>query len=170
MTPKPPSDRNGYPTGGAPGDMVAVEEVEGLVEPGEALRFHAPLRRGGRVGVTDDRVIVVRADEVTSVHLETIAEVTVQSFDWYLGLLSAGLVAFGVLSVGRNVYGGLLFVAFGLASLYWTYHKRGQVQLHLHERRKAVTFSLDATDDFRSALGAALDRYQARLDAAAEGS
>lgn len=144
--------------------MVAVAEVEAVVEAGEALRFHAPLRRGGRVGVTDDRVIVVRDGETTSVHLETIREVTVQTFDWFMGLLSAVLVGFGLLSLGRSVPGGLLFVGFGLASLYWSYRKRGQVQLHLKGRRKAVTFSLDATEAFHDALGTALESYQARLD------
>lgn len=146
--------------------MATVADVERVVEVGEALRYHAPLRGGGRVGVTDARVIVVRESGTTSVHHETIAEVTIQSFDWFIALLSAVLVGFGVLSFRRSLIGGLLFVAFGLASLYWSYRKRGQVQLHLHNRRKAVTFSMAATREFRSALETALDRYQARLDAA----
>lgn len=145
--------------------MATVADLEAAVESGEALRYQTALRQGGRVGLTDDRVLIVRPGETTSVHLETIREVTVQTFDWFLGLLSAVLVGFGLLSLDRSVIGGLLFVAFGLASLYWSYRKRGQVQLHLHERRKAVTFSLDATDEFHDALGAALDRYQKRLDA-----
>jgi hypothetical protein len=65
------------------------------------------------------------------------------------------------------VIGGVLFLLFGVASLYWTYRKRGQVQLHLHERRKAITFSLDATEEFREALRTALDGYEARLQAEA---
>lgn len=140
--------------------MATVADVERHVEAGEALRFHAPLRRGGRVGVTDDRVIVVRDGGTKVVELPAIAEVTVQSFDWFLGLLSALLVGFGVLSLERSVIGGVLFAAFGLASLYWTYRKRGKVQLHLHGRRKAVTFSLDETEAFREALGAALEPYR----------
>lgn len=142
--------------------MTTVADLEALVESGEALRFHSALRRGGRVGVTDDRVIVFRSDETTSVELGTIAEITVQSFDWFLGILSAVLVGFGVLSLDRSVVGGLLFLAFGLASLYWTYRKRGQVQLHLHNRRKAVTFSLDETDAFRDAMDKALEPHRAR--------
>lgn len=144
--------------------MGNVDDLERAVESGEALRFQAPLRRGGRVGVTDDRVLVVRPEETTSVELGTIREVTIQSFDWFMGLLSAVLVGFGVLSFGRSVLGGLLFVAFGFGSLYWTYRKRGQVQLHLHERRKAVTFSLDATEEFHARLGTALERYEERLE------
>lgn len=145
--------------------MTSVAELEAAVEPGEALRYQTAVRHGGRVGLTDERVIVARPDETTSVHLGTIREVTIQSFDWFVGLLSAVLVGFGVLSFDRSIFGGLVFVAFGLASLYWSYRKRGQVQLHLHERRKSVTFSLEATDEFRSALGAALDRYEASLEA-----
>ena len=101
-------------------------------------------------------------------HLETIAEVTIQAFDWFIGLLSAVVVGFGVLSFGRSAVGGLVFVAFGIGSLYWSYRKRGQVQLHLHERRKAVTFSVDETDALERALESALDRYEARLEAEAE--
>lgn len=147
--------------------MATVGDVEAALDPGEALRYHAPLRRGGRVGLTDDRVIVVRPEESTSVHLEAIGEVTVQSFDWFLGLLSAVLVGFGALSLERSLVGGLAFVAFGLASLYWSYRKRGRVQLHLRNRRKSVTFSLAAAEEFREALGGALEQYQARLDAQA---
>lgn len=144
--------------------MTTVADLEAMVEAGEALRFHSALRRGGRVGVTDDRVIVLRSGETTSVELGTIAEITVQSFDWFLGILSAVLVGFGVLSFDRSVVGGLLFLAFGLASLYWTYRKRGQVQLHLHNRRKAVTFSIEETDAFRDAMDTALEPHRARSD------
>lgn len=144
--------------------MTSVAELEAVVDTGEALRFQASLRRDGRVGITDDRVVVVRPEETTSVELGAIREVTIQSFDWFMGLLSAVLVGFGLLSLERSVIGGLLFVAFGLGSLYWTYRKRGQVQLHLHERRKAVTFSLDATEEYYAALEAALERYEDRLE------
>jgi hypothetical protein len=144
--------------------MTTAADLEGHVESGEALRFQAPLRRGGRVGITDDRVLVVRDDGTTSIQLGTIAEVTVQSFDWFLAILSAVLVGFGVLSFERSAVGGLVFAGFGIASLYWTYRKRGQVQLHLHNRRKAVTFSMDATDEFRGALDTALEPYRDRLD------
>ncbi len=113
-------------------------------------------------------MVLLRPSGTTSVHLETIDEVTIQSFDYFLGLLSAVLVGFGLLSIERNLLGAAFFVAFGLASLYWTYRKRGQVQLHLRERRKAVTFSLDGTDEFEAALGRALDAYEERLHAAAE--
>ena len=147
--------------------MSSPDAVEAVLEPGEALRYQAPIRSGGRVGVTDDRVLVVRSAETTSVRLEAVAEVTVQDFDWFLGLLGAVVVGFGVLSLGRSLLGGLAFVAFGLLSLYWTYRKRGQVQLHLHDRRKAVTFSVDDTETFRERLGTALDRYRERLDAEA---
>lgn len=144
--------------------MVAAADLERHVEAGEALRYHAPLRRGGHVGVTDDRVLVVRGEETTSVELAAVAEVTVQSFDWFLGLLSGGLVGFGLLSTGRSAIGGLLFAAFGLASLFWTYRKRGKVQLHLHNRRKAVTFYPEPPEAFREALGEALDRYRERME------
>lgn len=144
--------------------MTTAADLEAHVESGEALRFQARLRRGGRVGVTDDRVLVVRDGGTTSIQLGTIAEVTVQSFDWYLAVLSAFLVGFGVLSADQHVLGALVFVAVGVASLYWTYRKRGKVQLHLHNRRKAVTFSMDATEAFRDAMQTALEPYRDRPD------
>lgn len=144
--------------------MTTATDLQTHVESGEALRYQAPLRRGGRVGVTDDRVLVVRESGTTGIQLGTIAEVTVQSFDWFLGILSTVLVGFGVLSFERSVVGGLLFAGFGIASLYWTYRKRGQVQLHLHNRRKAVTFSMDATDEFRDAMDTALEPYRDRRE------
>ena len=149
--------------------MAEVAELEAHLETGEALRFHTAIRHGGRVGVTDERVLVLEAAETTSVHLETIEEVTIQSFDYYVGLLSVVVVGFGLLSLERSVIGGALFVAFGLGSLYWSYRKRGQAQLHLRGRRKAVTFSIDETDAFESALGRAIDRYEERLEAEGEG-
>ncbi|MFB6360615.1 MAG: hypothetical protein ABEH59_04770, partial [Halobacteriales archaeon] len=144
--------------------MTSVAELEAAIESGEPLRYQSEIRHGGRVGLTDERVLILQPDETTSVHLETINEVTIQSFDWFIGLLSLVLVGFGLLSFDRSVLGGVLFLIFGVASLYWSYRKRGQVQLHLHERRKSITFSLDATEEFREALSAALDRYEARLD------
>lgn len=148
--------------------MTSVADLEAALEAGEALRYQTAIRRGGRVGLTDDRVLVVRPDETVSVDLGTVREVTIQSFDWFMGVLSAALVGFGLLSFDRSVAGGLLFVAFGLASLYWSYRKRGQVQLHLHERRTAVTFSIDATEEFRSALADAIAGYEARHAAEAD--
>ena len=144
--------------------MSTAADLEGRLEPGEALRYQAPVRGGGRVGVTDDRVLVVRPDGTTSVRLGAVAEVTVEAFDWFLGVLSAAVVGFGVLSLDRSVLGGLAFLAFGVLSLYVTYRRRGRVKIHVHDRRTAVTFSLDDTETFRSRLGAALDRYRDRRD------
>lgn len=147
--------------------MTSVTELEAAIESGEALRYQTKIRHGGRVGLTDERVLILQPEETTSVHLETINEVTIQAFDWFVGLLSAVLVGFGLLSFDRSLIGGVLFLLFGVVSLYWTYRKRGQVQLHLHERRKSITFSLDATEEFREALSTAIDGYEARLEAEA---
>lgn len=144
--------------------MTSVGDLEARVEAGEALRFHTSIRRGGRVGVTDDRVIIVRDDGTESVRLEAIAEVTVQTFDWFLAILSVVLIGFGLLSLRRSVLGGLAFTAFGVGSFYWTYRKRGKVQLHLHQSRKAVTFSIAASEEFQDALGRALDRFREKHD------
>lgn len=139
--------------------MVAVSTLETELRPGEALRYHTPLRHGGRVGLTDERLLVRTADSATSVSFGDIDEVTIEEFDWFLGVLSLLLVGFGLLSVPRNLLFAVIFTALGVGSLYWTYRKRGRVRLHTHGRPKPLSFSLDATEEFHARLGQALDNY-----------
>lgn len=144
---------------------MAVSDLEAELRSREALRYHTPLRHGGIVGLTDERLLVRTADEGTSVSFEDIGEVTIQEFDWFLAVLSVLLVGFGLLSFSRDVLFALVFTGLGVASLYWTYRKRGRVRLQVDGRAKPVAFSLDATDEFHDRLGRALDDYDLRDDA-----
>lgn len=121
-----------------------------------------PLRRGGRVALTGDSLLVA-GDEDVRVRLSDVEEVTVESFDWFLGLMSAALVGFGVLTLDRSAIAGAAFVVVGVVSLYWTYRKRGKVTVSVHDRAKPVSFCLDDTETFLDSMGEALDEYVERV-------
>lgn len=144
--------------------VVGGEDLEAVLGDGETLRFQAPLRRGGRVAVTDDRLLLVTGRERVSVRLDAVDEVTLQSFDWYLALLSLVLVGFGLLSLERSVLGGTAFAGAGLASLYWTYRKRNRVQVHVADRRNPVTCYAEDPDELYDALDRAFRRAEERLE------
>lgn len=143
---------------------MTATDLQRAVPEGEALRYHAPLRAGGRVGLTDERLLVDDDGEVDSIPLLTIEEVTVESFDWFLGVLSALLVGFGLYSLPRSAVGGFAFALFGLASLYRTYGKRNEVSVRVRNRPKPVRFYSAEREDFQRAIAGALDAHEARLD------
>lgn len=119
---------------------------------GERVRERLPLRTGGSVAVTDDRLLVDADDELTRIELDEVAEVTVEDFDWFLGVLSVLLVGWGLYSTGRSVALGLAFAAFGAASLYWTYRKRGKARIKVVGRSKPVSVFPADTGTFMDAL------------------
>lgn len=124
---------------------------------GEAtIRERLSLRRGGTVAVTDDEFVVAAGGDVTRVALDEITEVTVEEFDWFLGLLSAGLVAWGLYSTQRSVPLGLAFAAFGAVSLYWTYRKRGKARVKVVDRPKPLTMYPEDGESFLAAMEVAL--------------
>ncbi|WP_276272442.1 hypothetical protein [Haloarcula litorea] len=98
---------------------------------GDAV-FEGPLRRGGRITITDERILVERPDEVSvTVATAAVADVSLQDVDWFLAVMSLGLVGFGLLSVGRSVVLGGAFAVAGVVSLGLTYRKRGAVRLRV---------------------------------------
>lgn len=137
---------------------MTSKELQNQVTDGEALRYHAPLRQGGQVGLTDERLLV-DDDDLIAFPLPQISEVSIESFDWFLGVLSIVLVAFGIVSVPSNLYGGLSFALVGIGSLYWTYRNRGEVLVRLGDRPKPIRFHPKNTERFQEALSAALDTY-----------
>jgi len=114
----------------APSDALADDET---------VRERLALRTGGSVALTDDRLLVAADDELTSVSLDDVAEVTVEDFDYFLAVLSAVLVGWGLYSTQRNVALGLGFAAFGAVSLYWTYRKRGKARIKVVGRPKPIS-------------------------------
>lgn len=141
---------------------MAEDRLREVVEPGEALRFETALRTGGRLGVTDERVVLARGDAVESVPLENVAEVTIRALDWFLVVLSGALAAlglYGVLVAGGPLVGGA-FLAVAGVNLYLTYRKRGQLQLHLHAGGNPITVYVPDTEPVRDALQRAIERAQ----------
>ena len=127
---------------------------------GEALRFETETR-GGVLGLTDDRVLVV-GDESVSVPFENVREVTVQSIDWYLIVLSVVLLGVAAMVFPDDPP---IAVGFGLVALgnaYWTYRKRNRVRVKTHSRPRPVTFFVDDPQVLYEALERALDDYRAR--------
>ena len=131
---------------------MSFERLQAAVPEGEALRYHAPLRNGGTVGLTDKRLLVVDA-AATSVELDSITEVSVQSFDWFLGILSVALFGFGLYSTRMHVLGGTAFAAAGLVSLYLTYRKRNEVFVQVTGRPKPLKLYLAEAEAFQEAFG-----------------
>ncbi|WP_135304492.1 hypothetical protein [Haloarcula amylovorans] len=92
--------------------------------------YEGVLRSGGRITIRDDRVLVDRPDEESvAVPLSGVVDVTLQDVDWFLVVMSLGLVGFGLASVGRSLPLAAFFVAAGLLSTALTYRKRGALRI-----------------------------------------
>lgn len=129
-----------------------MTDVSDALADGETVRERLPLRTGGSVAVTDDRLLVAADDEVIRVELDEVAEVTVEDFDWFVGVLSAVLVGWGLYSTPRSLPLGLAFAAFGAVSLYWTYRKRGKARIKVVDRPKPISVFPEDTGTFMDAL------------------
>jgi len=107
--------------------------------------YDGALRRGGRITVTTERVLVDRPEEESvAVPLSGVVGVTLQDVDWFLAVMSLGLVGFGLASVGRNPLLAGLFVLTGLLSTALTYRKRGALRISVSgETRPLRLFPAD---------------------------
>ncbi|WP_262178306.1 hypothetical protein [Haloarcula laminariae] len=120
--------------------------------------YEGTLRRGGRITVTESRVLLDRPDdESVTVPLSGIVDVTLQDIDWFLVVMSVGLVGFGIASVGRSLPLAAGFAVAGLASTALTYRKRGALRISVAgETRPLRCFPTDSTacyDALESVLG-----------------
>lgn len=143
---------------------MSQERLEAAVPAGEALRYTAARRREGAVGITDERLLLAD-DEVTSVELGRIDEVTARQVDWFVAVLSVALLGVGLLAGMDDPLVGVAFVAAGVVSLYVVYRKRGKVTVTVRDRGKPLEFYVHSTDEFIDRLGTQLDEYEARLAA-----
>ncbi|USZ69925.1 hypothetical protein NGM10_16100 (plasmid) [Halorussus salilacus] len=116
-----------------------MTDVTDALADGERVRDRFPLRTGGSVALTDDGLLVATGDSVIRIDRDDIAEITVEDFDWFVGLLSVVLVGWGLYSTRRDLLLGLGFAAFGAASCYWTYRKRGKARIKVAGRPKPVS-------------------------------
>lgn len=109
------------------------------VPDGGRVRESHPLRPDGTLEVTDEALIVRRDGDPIRVTLDDVVEVSLASFDYFLGFLSVAIIGFGILSLERNVLVALGFVVVGVASLYRTYRRRGQLTFRVQGRAKPLT-------------------------------
>ncbi|WP_201294002.1 hypothetical protein [Natronorubrum halalkaliphilum] len=115
------------------------------LDTGERLHYRGDLRSGEEIAVTDSRLLVRKRDETTSVPYTNVSEVSNESFNWFLAILSLSLVAFGVYSIPENAFAGVGLAAFGCWSIYRTYRHRDRVRIHTHSQPKPVeVFPADA--------------------------
>lgn len=131
---------------------MSVDRLQAALDDGEALRFNAAVRTGGTVGLTDERLLITREETVETVPFENVDEVLVQSFDWFLGVMSAGLVAFGLYSTTMDTLLGAAFAVAGVVSLALTYRKRGRIRVKMHSQAQPIVFHLARTDPFEEAF------------------
>lgn len=127
------------------------------LEQGERLHHRGALRHGGDVAVTEDRVLVRSAGELVSVPYENVSEVSHEQFDWFIGLVSAALVVFGVYGLTQNPLVGAFFVMAGLWSLQRSYRHRDLVRIHAHNQPKPVELYPEDVDELYAALEPAIE-------------
>lgn len=133
-----------------------MTDVTDALADREQVRERFPLRTGGSVALTDDRLLVAAGESVIRIDRDDIAEITVEGFDWFLGLMSVLLVGWGLYSTQRSLALGLAFATFGAGSLYWTYHKRGKARIKVAGRPKPVSVFPADTGAFTEAMEAAV--------------
>jgi hypothetical protein len=111
------------------------------------------LRRGDAFALTADHVYVVRGDgEPIRIAVEDIVEVEYNAFDWFLAVLSVGLIVFGGYSTTEHVLGGVAFAVIGVVSLFLTYRKRGKLSFKVTGRTKPLTVFPERPDAAYEAL------------------
>lgn len=127
------------------------------LDRGERLHYRGELRSGDEIAVTERRVLVRGPDEITSVPYTNVSEVSHESFDWFLALMSLALAGFGVYSIPANAAVGAGLTAFGLWSLYRTYRHRDRVRIHTHSQPKPVEVFPANVDALYGELEPAID-------------
>ncbi|GCF14576.1 hypothetical protein Harman_25110 [Haloarcula mannanilytica] len=102
--------------------------------PVNTERYTGRLRTGGTVVLGADRLVVDRGDGPLVVDLDDVVEVSLQDIDWFLAVMSAALVGFGLLSLDRSVLLGGAFAVAGAVSLALTYRKRNALRIQVTGR------------------------------------
>jgi hypothetical protein len=131
------------------------------LDRGERLHYRGELRDGGEIAVTEKRVLVRSDGSLTSIPYTNVSEVSTESLNWFLAVLSGALVLFGLYSIPANALLGGGFAAFGLWSLYRTYRHRDRVRIHTHSQPKPV-------EVFPANVDALYDELEPAIDAVRE--
>lgn len=123
------------------------------------------LRRGDRVTVVDDALIIEGVEEETiHVELDDVVEVSRRSVDWFTGVLSVVLVGVGLLLTQDSVLGGLALAGAGAVSVYLTYRRRDETNLRISGRTKPLQLYPADGDRFYEGLGRLLEVEEARRE------
>ena len=142
-----------------------MTDAEASGDGGDApTRYRGRDRRGGALGVTDERLLVGAAEEGgdhLAVSLARVEEVTHRRVDWFLVLLGLAVVAFGLVSVPRNPVAGGAFALVGCVSLLVTWRRRDRVRVRVRGRPKPLTLYPAEPARVLSAVAAALDAARA---------
>ncbi len=131
------------------------------LDTGERLHYRGGLRMGGDVAVTDRRIVVRRDDEITSVPYTNVSEVSNESFNWFLAIMSLSLAGFGLYSIPANAIAGVGMTLFGLWSVYRTYRHRDRVRIHTYSRAKPVEVFPEEVDALYDELEPAIEAVRA---------
>ncbi|KAA9398166.1 hypothetical protein Har1130_05100 [Haloarcula sp. CBA1130] len=102
--------------------------------PVSTERYAGSLRTGGTVVLGADRLVVDRGDSPVVIDLDDVVEVSLQDIDWFLAVMSAALVGFGLLSLDQSIPLGGAFVVAGAVSLALTYRKRNALRIQVAGR------------------------------------
>lgn len=127
------------------------------LDRGERLHYRGELRSGDEIAVTERRVLVHGTEETTSVPYTNVSEISHESFDWFLAIMSLALAGFGVYSVPANTFVGVGLAVVGLWSLYRTYRHRDRVRIHTHSQPKPVEVFPEDVDALYAKLEPAID-------------
>ncbi|MFB6255097.1 MAG: hypothetical protein ABEI06_10865 [Halobacteriaceae archaeon] len=121
-------------------------------------RYEMELRRKEIIDIgPEDVVIRSKNDQPIRIEYDNITEISHKRMDWFLMVLSAVVVVFGILSLRRTILGGIAFLAFGLISIYWTYRKRQEIKIFVTDRGKPITIYPDDGVKCYRILGEAMD-------------
>ncbi|WP_137290573.1 hypothetical protein [Natronorubrum halophilum] len=131
------------------------------LETGERLHYRGGLRSGDEIAVTDRRVLVRKDAETTSVPYTNVSEVSNESFNWFLTILSLALAGVGLYSISENAFVGVGMVLFGLWSVYRTYRHRDRVRIHTHSQAKPVEVFPEEVEALYDELEPAIDAVRA---------
>lgn len=138
---------------------------EGLeLESGERLHYRGDLRHGGEVAVTEDRLLIGSTDELISVPYTNVSEISHDSFDWFLGVLSVSLAIFGLYFFARNPLLAGFFTLAGIWSLHRTYRHRDLVRVHTHSQAKPIDIYPENVETVYDELESAIDVVRANHD------
>ncbi|RQG96537.1 hypothetical protein [Natrarchaeobius chitinivorans] len=134
------------------------------LERGERLHYRGTLRGGGEIAVTESRLLVTSADELTSVPYTNVSEVSNETFNWFLAILSGALVLFGLYSIPQNAILGIAFALFGLWSIYRSYRHRDRVRIHTHSQPKPIEVFPEDAAALYDELEPAIETARAQRD------